>query len=522
VHDNGYVELPYTLPQDSTLFLILGERHPDIWMQKLEWVAKHGGMALVGVHPDYMDFSGRPREGEEYPAAFYERFLEHVRDKYSGQYWHTTPRELAEWYRATRPKFTETREAGPPEGGSLRGKRAAVVLYSYYPSDARPRREAEALVKAGMEVELICLREHASEPKYQNVNGVLVKRLPLSRRRDSKFTYVMQYGWFILLSSATLASRCLRRRYDLVHVHNMPDVLVVSGLVPKLFGARIILDLHDPMPELMMTIFRLSERSWGVALLKWLEKWSIRLADQVITVNLACKKIFSGRSCKPEKILVVMNSPDEQIFSFSRYAGQPDRLQDGPFVIMYHGSIVERHGLDLAVEALRSIKKKIPQVELRVYGARTRFLDVVMDSLEQNGLRDSVSYFGPQNHEQIAKAIQQCDVGVIPNRRSKFTEINTPTRIFEYLSRGKPVIAPDVPGITDYFGQKDLIYFRLGDAEDLARKLEYVHGRPIEVEQSIHRGQEVYLGHTWSQEKSRFLGRVRDLVNGSTRSGNGH
>jgi hypothetical protein len=232
--ESGYVELPYTLPQDSTLFLVLGERHPDIWMQKLEWIARHGGMALVGVHPDYMDFSSHPRDGEEYPAAFYQRFLEHVRDKYAGQYWHSTPRGLAEWYRATRIKLDDTPERRVPDSGSLRGKRAAVVLYSYYPSDARPRREAEALVKAGMEVELICLREHPSEPKHENVNGVMVKRVPIRRRRDSKLTYVMQYGSFIMLSMVTLGWRALRKRYDLVHVHNMPDVLVFSGLVPKL------------------------------------------------------------------------------------------------------------------------------------------------------------------------------------------------------------------------------------------------------------------------------------------------
>ena len=78
----------------------------------------------------------------------------------------------------------------------------------------------------------------------------------------------------------------------------------------------------------------------------------------------------------------------------------------------------------------------------------------VSASAADSGLQDSVRYLGPKNLEQIVEAIDACDVGIIPNRRSIFTEINTPTRIFEYLSRDKPVIAPLAPGIQDYFGDR--------------------------------------------------------------------
>src|SRR5262249_57865465 len=111
-----------------------------------------------------------------------------------------------------------------------------------------------------------------------------------------------------------LGCRSLRRLYNIVHVHNMPDALVFSAIVPKLLGAKIILDLHDPMPELMQTIFELPEESFSVVMLKQLEKWSIRFADLVLTVNVACKKIYSSRSCHPDKIKVVLNSPDDNVF----------------------------------------------------------------------------------------------------------------------------------------------------------------------------------------------------------------
>ena len=122
--------------------------------------------------------------------------------------------------------------------------------------------------------------------------------MPLSRRRQGKFTYLQQYSFFLAWCTAALALRCFRKRYDLVHVHNMPDFLVFGALAPKLRGARVMLDLHDPMPELMMTIFGMPEENFSVRLLKQIEKLSIAFADKVLTVNTACEKIFAARSCR--------------------------------------------------------------------------------------------------------------------------------------------------------------------------------------------------------------------------------
>ena len=95
----GYVELPYTLPQDFTLFILMKEKNINIWRRKLDWIAEHGGMALINTHPDYMHF-GRGRLGlEEYPVRYYVEFLEYVKGKYEGQYWHVLPRKIAKWWR---------------------------------------------------------------------------------------------------------------------------------------------------------------------------------------------------------------------------------------------------------------------------------------------------------------------------------------------------------------------------------------------------------------------------------------
>ena len=89
---NGYVELPYTLPQDFTLFVLLREKTPEIWMRKLDWIAQHGGMALVDVHPDYLCLDNAIATSREYPVAHYKSFLEYVSKRYEGAFWNPIPR----------------------------------------------------------------------------------------------------------------------------------------------------------------------------------------------------------------------------------------------------------------------------------------------------------------------------------------------------------------------------------------------------------------------------------------------
>jgi hypothetical protein len=107
---NGYVELPYTLPQDSTLFVLFKETTIDLWTKKLDWVASHGGMALVIVHPDYISFDGKPSVSE-YPADLYERLLKYVTTRYGDTCWYALPREVAEFAAQFKPRLVQRVQA---------------------------------------------------------------------------------------------------------------------------------------------------------------------------------------------------------------------------------------------------------------------------------------------------------------------------------------------------------------------------------------------------------------------------
>lgn len=508
----GYVELPYTLPQDSTLYLILREKTPEIWMRKLDWVAKHGGMALVNIHPDYINFNGGNDSRATFPASHVRELLDYVSTKYAREYWNPLPKDLAAWFVTHRERHLNSAAADEVESvfaAKLKGRRAAVLLYSYYPSDPRPRREAEALASVGVEVDLFCLREKDDEPQEEVINGVNVFRFPLRKKRDSKLTYFFQYGSFLIRCFLALAKRCFKKHYDLVHVHNMPDILVFSALPPKLKGARIILDLHDPMPELMTSIYNIPENHFLVRLLRRFEKWSIGFADLVLTPNKAFVDLFVSRSCKSDKIETIMNSPQNEIFDIVKY---PPRSTTGSYRMMYHGLIAARHGLDTALHAITQLRSAIPGVEFHIYGGRTAYMDEMDVLIQKLNLGDCVHYHGNQPQTEIARAISTMDIGLIPNRRSPFTEINMPTRIFEYIAMGKPVVTPNTVGIRDYFDENSTFYFEPDSPESLAAVILRAFQSPVHVAEVVAKGRKIYEVHRWEIQRRRLLEVVSRLV----------
>jgi glycosyltransferase involved in cell wall biosynthesis len=369
------------------------------------------------------------------------------------------------------------------------------------------------MAESGITVDVLCLAESENDALQTKIGNINVKRLPMQRQRGSKLTYLLQYGRFLFSSFWFLTTRCLRKKYDYVHVHNMPDFLVFAALLPRLQGTRIILDIHDPMPELMVTIYNLPPKHWFVGVLRLFERWSIGFAHLVLTPNIAFKNLFVSRSTSREaKVQIVMNSPQEKFFNPDRLgAATPKSADKAGFRIMHHGSIVHRHGIDLLVEAVARVREQIPGVQLDIYGGKTTFVDTVLTRARELNISDIVHYHGPKTQGEIAELIRECDLGIVPNRHSVFTEINFPTRLFEYLSMHRPVIAPSTQGIRDYFSDSQMLYFKPENVEDLAERILWVARHPQETAEVIHAGIDVYRRHLWSQEKARFLSLVSAL-----------
>jgi len=392
-------------------------------------------------------------------------------------------------------------------------KKTAMVVFSYYPADPRVRREAEALIENGISVDVICLKKN-DEARSEIFNNVTVHRINVNRKRAGKLAYIWEYATFIFYAFLKLSILHINKGFDIVHVHNMPDVLVFTGLIPRLMGTKIILDLHDPMPEVYVAKYSIKQSHPMIRFLILLEKWSIKFSHFVLTPNIAFRNLFISRGCPGQKISIVMNSPQETIFKNNSDETRFDVFyfaSDG-FNIMYHGTIVERHGLDTALKALSIIKKKIPYLKFHVFGDGD-FVDRFQHFVNELQLNEYVQYYGHVSLETIAAAIRSIDLGIIPNKRNPFTEINMPTRIFEYLSICKPVIAPKTKGITDYFDEESIYFFEPEDENKLADViLKCYSDFRSNNKETLERGIAIYKKHDWKSEKTHFINLVSNLL----------
>ena len=393
----------------------------------------------------------------------------------------------------------------------MRMIRIAMVVFAEYPQDIRVRREAEALIDAGMSVDVICTRKK-KEPKTEKVNNVNIFRIRLNRKRGSKLQYIFQWTYFVLCSLIKLSAMHLFKGYKIIHVHNMPDFLVFSSLIPKLTGSKVILDLHDPMPEVYMTKFSLSESNFMIRSLKLLERFCIKYADMVITTNIAFRDLFVSRSCPSSKINIIMNSPQENIFINEKINLKNNvRSRKENYDIIYHGHVFEMHGLDTALDAINIVREHIPKLMLHVYNDG-EFLPEIRKKVISLNLSDIVVFHGKVSIEEIAFAISRVDLGIVPNKMTTFTNINFPTRIFECLIMNKPVIAPRTKGICDYFDENSMFFFEAGDHRDLARQIIKVYSDHKMRKDIIDRGVNIWKQHRWNVQKKYLVNITKHVL----------
>jgi glycosyltransferase involved in cell wall biosynthesis len=339
-----------------------------------------------------------------------------------------------------------------------------MAAYTNYRRDPRVKREAEALVESGHHVVFLARRQHG-EPNRETIAGVdVIKTIGLKNKCASFIEYIIDYVIFFLMIFLHLLLHPLR--YQLIHINNMPDFLVFATCLPRLLGIPVIHDVHDLMPEIYAEKFSSGERHWFVKALKMQERWSGKFASAVITVEDRLKDILSERGIPREKIHVLMNLPDDRIFA--RRDTPSPKLQDSPFVMVYHGTLAHRLGLDIAIEAVYKAKNIVPRMEFRIIGAgeeRNRLIALC----DQLGMQDMVKFsegFVPV--EKIPAMIHDADVGLIPLRISGGTDIMLPTKLLEYVTMGIPCIAPKTGTISRYFDEEMVQYFDAENADSLA------------------------------------------------------
>jgi glycosyltransferase involved in cell wall biosynthesis len=384
-----------------------------------------------------------------------------------------------------------------------------MVVPNYYPQrEPRVEREAQALTAHGYEVDVICLRE-PGDPSFDVVDGVHVYRLPVKRRKGSGVAMqFMEYMSFFALASAKLAKLYRRRRYNVVQVHNLPDFLVFAAWLPKLSRARLLLDIHDLMPEFYASRFKSGMRSLPVRLVRLQEYLSCRFADHVISVTDLWRTALISRGLPADKVSGVMNVADDQIFvqPSEPRAGDPEQ-----FRLFYHGTITRRYGIDVAIRAVDVVRRRLPGVHMTIHGIG-EYRDEMVQLVEQLGLQSHIQFTSDYiPTSDLPKIIRQADLGVVPYRRDVFTDGILPTKLMEYVALGVPVVAARTPVIESYFDETMVQFFTPEDHQDLARAILALHDDQARLRDLARNADRFNQRYNWQKVSAEYVALVDRL-----------
>jgi len=381
-----------------------------------------------------------------------------------------------------------------------------MLAYAFYESDTRIMRYAETLAQRGDQVDVIALRR-----ENQGVTGMVdvVNVFRIQRRSPNtagKFSYLVEVLLFLLQAMVLLARRHVVSRYQVVHVHSVPDFLVLAAWFPKLTGARIILDIHDLLPEFYASKYGAAPDSLLYRSLVLTEQVSVIFSDHVIAANDLWLDRLISRSVQKEKCSSMVNVPDEAIFS-----PKGRTRSDGKFIILYPGTLNWHQGVDIALRAFALIAHEVPEVEFHIYGEGPHQASLAQ-LVQELGLQTRVRMNGFVSTREIARLIEDADLGVVPKRTDGFGDEAFSTKIMEFMALGVPVIIPDSRVDTQYFNHSIARFFKGGDERDLAQAMLALIGQPELRNQLASNALEFVERNNWGRMKVKYLALIDSLA----------
>ena len=386
-------------------------------------------------------------------------------------------------------------------------KKVCMVAYTFYETDNRVRRYAEALAKRGDKVDAIALSRDGQKP-FEVIRGVRVHRIQKRVINErGPLTYLWKLLMFFFRSAWLTTVLHIKEPYDVIHVHSVPDFQVFATLIPRLMGAKVILDIHDIVPEFYASKFKVGEQSWVFRCLLLAEKWSIAYSDHIIISNHLWQEKITKRAVKPEKCTAIINYPDLSIFS----PRSAKMRNEDEFLMFYPGTLNWHQGLDVAISAVALLREKAPQLKFLIVGdgpEREKLKSMVRES----NLEHHVELRGFAPIEEIADLMDCVDLGVVPKRKDSFGNEAFSTKIMEFMAKGIPVIASRTRIDEHYFNDTILQFFDSGSVEDLASKIEDLM-QDKERRRSLSKCALAFIAdNNWDVKKAGYLALVDELA----------
>ncbi len=381
------------------------------------------------------------------------------------------------------------------------------VAYTHAATDSRVRRHCETLVRHDWRVFQLGLAA-GDEKVVGRLNRIILVRKRQSRYRGSR---LLRYAWgylsFLVWARLVLRRLARRRRVAVVQANNIPNFVVWAAAGLRRAGTKVILDIHDPVPELFQSKFSSTRgATLAVHALRWEERASTRRADMVFCVHEPHRELTERHGVDPKKLRVVLNAADAQLFPL-----QPPR-ESWPFVV-YHGTVAARMGLDVVVRAIALMRASGREVSGAILGDGDA-VPALQKLRDEEGLQEFLEIPGRRFRlEEVVPWLKRVGVEIVPMRRDVFTDLMLPVKLIEAVRLGIPSIVTWTPTVARYFPENTVWYLRDFAPLPLAKTLAAVLDSPQEARIRASEAQKLPIARGWQEMEKPYVETVEEVAN---------
>lgn len=383
------------------------------------------------------------------------------------------------------------------------GRPRACIVRQYPDVDVLLRREADAYVDAGFDVDVLIPDGGGADPAGL---GFTVHRLSAGEKSDGNLGYLIYSGRFLLACARRLLRLHRRHPIRIVLVNTMPDFLVFATVPVKALGARVMVFMKEPTPELGYTLSgsRLVERAFLLV-----EKAALAYADGALTVTDQLRQTFIDRGADPTALRVVVNSPDPSHVLIDE---PPSPRPEDRFVVVCHGTIEERWGHETMIRAIDIARRTAPDVMLRLTG-RGEYVGQMLRLIAELDVADHVDYLGWVSFEEMIGVVRSADAGIVAQKANAYSHLVHTGKMYEYIVLGVPVIASRLRATADAFDDDCLEFFEPDDPSSLAAAILALRDDPERRRRlAQHAGARYRRDFGWGDQKRVLIDASLDLL----------
>jgi len=388
-----------------------------------------------------------------------------------------------------------------------------MVVDASYPNDIRVRKEAESLVDAGKKVVVICPHKKG-EVKEEEINGVHIFRIGTNYSNTKKGLHDIFESVFNINLLFFFGIRKAMRKYEIefLHIHDLP--LAGTGYKFKSKVKKLILDMHENYPEALKTWFLWKKSSiiklknflfmnpvlWSLKEKKYCKKYDVI----VCVVQEMKQKLIDNFNINPDKLVVVSNFEKKEFASNFLNSVSQNIIKKEDFSITYVGGFGPHRGLDIAIQAMPKITKKIPEATLFLIGKGSANVEQKLKYLvKEASVKSNVKFIGYRPFNEVSTIMQESNINIIPHKSNGHTDNTIPHKLFQIMMSKSLLLVSSCKPLKRIVEKYDCgVVFKADDVHDFANKVIMIYENRIDVKVKTTNAFDAVMnqGENWEEE----------------------